>query len=85
MASKKTLKKSLNNMVFDIVEECFSIQLWAPEKSAQAETIIDDAADFQDQMLEKINSAKSKKDFKPIREQLENSAVTFIEKLNNLN
>ena len=85
MASKKILKKNLNNMVFDIVEECFSMQMWNPEKTSQTEGIINSAANFQDEMLTKINAAKSKSDFRPIRSEIENAAVDFIKKLNDLN
>ncbi len=85
MASKKILKKNLNNMVFDIVEECFSMQMWNPEKTVQTEEIIDAAANFQDEMLIKINAAKTKADFRPIRSEIENTAVDFINKLNGLN
>ncbi len=72
-------------MVFDIVEECFSMQMWNPEKTTQTEEIIDSAANFQDEMLTKINTAKSKADFRPIRSEIENAAVDFINKLNDLN
>lgn len=72
-------------MVFDIVEECFSIQMWAPEKTNKADAIIDEAANFQDAMLIKINKAKTKADFRPISEELETAAMGFITKLNGLN
>lgn len=85
MASKRYLKRNLNNMVFDIVEECFSIMMWDPTKSDKAEAIIDEAANFQDDMLIKINKAKSKAEFKPITSELENAAIGFITKLNGLN
>ena len=85
MASKKILKKNLNNMVFDIVEECFSMQMWNPEKTTQTEEIIDSAANFQDEMLTKINAAKTKADFRPICSEIENAAIDFINKLNDLN
>ena len=85
MASKKNLKKHLNGMIFDIVEECFTIQLFDPSKTEKADKIIDEAADFQDEMLIRINAAKSKADYKPIREDFEKAAIDFIKKLNSLN
>jgi hypothetical protein len=85
MASKKDLKKNLNNMVFDIVEECFTVSLLDDSKTVSAEKIIDETAEFQDSMLVQINRAKTKKDFGPIREKIEKSAIDFIEKLNGLN
>jgi len=45
---------------------------------------IDEAADFQDAILQKINGAKTKSDFRPIREEVEKAAFNFIEKLNSI-
>ena len=61
MASRKYLKKALNNMVFDIVEECFTIQLFDENKAEKTNVIITEAADFQDAILAEINKAKTKK------------------------
>lgn len=72
-------------MVFDIVEECFTVQIMDPSKIEKAEAIIDEAANFQDKMLTKINSAKTKADFRPICDEIENTAIDFIKKLNGLN
>ena len=58
MASRKDLKRNLNNMVFDIVEECFTIQILDESKTKEADAIIDAAANFQDAMLTKINASK---------------------------
>ncbi len=85
MASKKYLKRNLNNMVFDIVEECFMIQLMDPAKGEKCEALIDEAANLQDAMLVKINAAKNKADFRPLRAEIEQAAVDFIQKLNGLN
>ena len=32
MSSKRDIKKEVNNMVFDVVEECFSLQLYDASK-----------------------------------------------------
>lgn len=85
MASKRELKRNVNNMVFDVVEECFDQSLWDDKKSAKADKLIDEAADFQDEILEKINTAKTKADFKPIRAQIEEKAIYFVQELNTLN
>jgi hypothetical protein len=53
-------------------------------KTEKADTIIDEAADFQDLMLEKINSSKTKADFRPLRDEIEDAAIDFINKLNAL-
>jgi hypothetical protein len=85
MASRRTLKRNLNGMVFDIVEECFTVQLFDPSKTEKADQIIDEAASFQDTMLSKINKAKTRADFQPIQAEFEAAAENFILKLNGLN
>lgn len=85
MASKRTIKRDVNNMVFDIVDECFMFLINDESKTAEAEAIIDSAADFQEEILSKINAAKSKADFRLIRESLEKGAVDYINRLNALN
>jgi len=84
MSSKRNLKKDLNYMVIDIVEECFTVQIFDETKTEATDAIIEEAAIFQDTVLSKINAAKNKSDFKSIREEIENSAVSFVEKLNGL-
>jgi hypothetical protein len=85
MASKRYIKRNVNNLVFDVVEECFTMQLFNPELTEKADAIIDQAANFQDRMLEKINAAKTKADFRPIQEEIEKGAIEFIQQLNGLN
>lgn len=84
MASRRILKRNLNNMVFDVVEECFTIQLMDETKAKDADAIIDEAANFQDTMLTKINVAKNKADFRPINSEIETAAISFVNKLNAL-
>lgn len=85
MSSKRILKRNLNHMVIDIVEECFAVQMFDETKAEASDKIIDEAASFQDSILTEINKAKTKKDFAPIRTKIETSALEFIEKLNALN
>ena len=84
MASKRLLKKNVNAMVFDIVEECYTIQLMDDKKTEKTDKLIDEAADFQDSMLAKINAAKKKADYNAIREEVEKCAIDFVGKLNKL-
>ena len=84
MASKRVLKKNVNAMVIDVVEECFSIQLMDEKKTKATDKLIDDAADFQDQILNKINNAKNKADFKGISEEVETKAIDYVKQLNAL-
>lgn len=84
MASKRSIKKDLNNMVFDVVDECFMAMMAEGSVAEKAEKLIDEAAEFQDVMLVKINSSKSKADFKAVRNDLEKAAIDFVNKLNAL-
>ena len=47
MASKRTFKRHLNEMVFDIVEECFFLQLTDETKIKDTDKLIDEGATFQ--------------------------------------
>lgn len=84
MASKRDLKKALNNLIFDIVEECFSAQLYNEKKTEASDKLINEAADFQEEILSKINSAKSKAEFRAIREQIEEKADQLFDSVNAL-
>ena len=85
MSSKRILKRNLNNMVIEIVEECFTVQMFDETKATSSDKLIEEAAAFQDSILSEINKAKTKKDFAPITSKIENSALEFITKLNELN
>lgn len=84
MASKRSIKKDLNYMVFDIWDECFILMDINSANKEAAEQLIEDAADFQDEMLEKVNAAKGKADYKVIREGMSKAAIDFVNKLNEL-
>jgi hypothetical protein len=71
-------------MVFDVVDECFMAMILKDGNEAAAESLIDEAADFQDDMLTRINAAKNKTEFREIRQSLEKAAISFVEKLNAL-
>lgn len=85
MSSKRLLKKNLNNMVIEIVEECFTVQMFDETKTPASDKLIEEAAAFQDSILAEIHKAKTKKDFAPIASKIETSALEFITKLNELN
>jgi hypothetical protein len=85
MSSKRILKRNLNNMVIEIVEECFTVQMFDETKAAASDLLIEETAAFQDSILAEIHKAKTKKDFAPIASKIENSALEFITKLNSLN
>jgi uncharacterized protein YozE (UPF0346 family) len=85
MASKRIFKKNVNEMVFDIVEECFYLQLMDDSKTKKTEALIDETAEFQDDVLSRIYKSKSKKEFSEISVHVSEKAKYFVEKLNQLN
>ena len=84
MASKRKFKKDLNRMVFDVVEECFSVQLYNENKTQATNELIEEVIGFRNGMSEKINSAKTTKDFPVLKNDVEDAAVNYIHKLNSL-
>ena len=72
-------------MVFDIVEECFYLQLTDESKIKKSDKLIDEAATFQDDVLSRIYKSKSKKEFSEISAHVNEKAKYFVEKLNDLN
>jgi hypothetical protein len=82
MASKRTIKKQLNGMIFDVVDECFSVQLYKTAQTEATNKLIDEALDYRDEVLARIHQAKTKKDYPAIYESLEDKGVYFVEQLN---
>jgi hypothetical protein len=84
MANKRLIKKQLNGMIIDVLDECFSIQLYNESKTEATEKLIEEALSFGDDTLSKIHAAKSKKDFPAIRQTMEDKGVYFVEELNSI-
>ncbi len=80
MANKRTLKKVVNNVIYDIVEECFSAQLYNSGKTEACNAVIDEAAGLQDNLLSRISQAKSKADFKAIIADFEAQTEALYDK-----
>lgn len=85
MANKRDFKKNLNEMVFDIVEECFYLQLGDDSKTKKTEGLIDETAAFQDEVLGKIYRSKTKKEFSELTTYVGEKGKYFVEQLNALN
>ena len=84
MASKRNFKKQLNYMIFDVVEECYSIQLYNEKKTEVTNKLIDEAIEFRNNMMSRVHQTKSKKDFPVLREEAENASVDFVHKMNEI-
>jgi hypothetical protein len=85
MANKRTLKKSINSLVFDVIDECIYIQEVKPEKFEASEQLIDKAVNYYNNALSKMYASKSKADFRQVAADLDENAAAFVDELNSLN
>ena len=64
MASIKNLKKDINYVLGDIIEECYTWEILNPKADKKVtEAIIDEAIESFDNLIEKVN-AKNVEDYK---------------------
>jgi len=89
MASVKNLKKDINYVLSDIIEECYVWQILQEDdkKSAKAEKIIDETIDTFDALIEKVNAKNvdnRKTHFKAIGKELEEKANGLLAKIQKL-
>jgi len=88
MASIKNLKKDINYVLGDIIEECYIWEMLNPKSDKKAsEEIMDEAVEAFDTFIDMINDKKvenKKTHFKSIEVSLEKKAVELIGKINKL-
>ena len=92
MPNRRDIKKDINSVLGDVLEECYSEMLNHPETNdAKINAIIDEAVDLADDLIARVNSSKKLKSgkemkatFHTISEELQDKAISFIEKLNAL-
>ncbi|APD06137.1 hypothetical protein UJ101_00598 [Flavobacteriaceae bacterium UJ101] len=88
MASIKNLKKDVNFILADIIEDCLIWQLENPKKDAEeSEKIISDSIDTFDQMIVRINEKgveNKKVHFRAIVKDLKESVGSLLERVNKL-
>ena len=89
MASVKNLKKDINYVLSDIIEECYVWQMLQEDakKADKAEKIIDETITTFDELIEKINTKdieNKKAHFKGISAELEKKATALLSKIEKL-
>ncbi|MCK5638594.1 MAG: hypothetical protein KAH67_07775 [Flavobacteriaceae bacterium] len=88
MASIKNFKKDINNVLSDIIEECYVCQLTSDDKvSAKVDKIIDEAIKVFDDLIVKLNLKdvdNKKKHFKSIHADLDSNSAKLLKKLEKL-
>lgn len=88
MASVKNLKKDINYVLGDIIEECYAWELLNPKADTKGtEAIIDEAIVAFDSLIDKVHSKNidnKKTHFKNITLELEKTADKLLKKVNKL-
>ena len=89
MASIKNLKKDINYVLSDIIEECYMWQIMQDDtkKANKAEKIIDETITTFDALIEKVNAKNidnKKAHFKAISTDLEAKANALLAKIEKL-
>ena len=89
MASIKNLKKDINYVLSDIIEECYVWQILQDDakKADKAEKIIDESINTFDALIEKVNAKdveNKKTHFNAISKELEEKASGLLAKIQKL-
>ena len=92
MASRRIVKKNINGLIGDVIEEYYNSLLNDEVKSeAQVEKLVDECVDLADELISKVNSAKKlktraevKKLFAEVKDKLGDNVIGYIEKLDSL-
>lgn len=88
MASKRILKKNVNYLFGDLIDECYLWMLVNPEKDAsKANEVIDEAVEYYDSVMSKIASRdieNANQYFNLLNTEVEDKAVELVDKINAL-
>lgn len=85
MASKRTIKREVKKMVYDIMDECDYVIVTDGKKKDDAEKLMDETVTFYEDIISKINQAKGKEAFRKLIEEVNKAHLDFIQKVNALN
>lgn len=85
MSSIKLLKKKVKRMVLAVLDQGDGIMENDSRNADAADKIMDEAVDYLDEMMVKINAAKNKTDFRAIELEVNKREMEFKKKLNALN
>lgn len=87
MANIRDLKKIVNNELASVIESCYFWQLINVEQAEKADKVIDEAIDFFDKLIERINATniKNKKlHFQSIRVDLDRKVSELMNQLSKI-
>jgi len=84
MASKRLLKKRVKRIVYEVLDSCDYLIVNDHPSSDAADKLIDEAVDFHETTIGRINSAEDKKAFRDISADVDKANRNFTDKLNEL-
>jgi len=88
MASIKNLKKDINNVLGDVIEECYMWELMNPKADTKkSQAIIDETVGVFDTLIVKMsekNIENKKVHFNSVQSDLETTAAKLLEKVNKM-
>jgi hypothetical protein len=68
MASRRNLKKSINNLTFELVSECLTYRHFHKEKNhSKTDKIMEDLVTKRNELIMKVNNPMEKQDYKKNR------------------
>ena len=90
MANRRQIKKDINELLADVIDECYeSLYRNKGQNQKEVEAIIDEVVEVADSLIGKINAAQKlttrsevKKCYAEVKEELSEMTINFIEKLN---
>lgn len=85
MASIRLLKKRVQRIVIDLLDDCDYLIVSDSPNADEADRLIDDAVLFHDAILSRISAAKSKAEFRELVSEIDSKEEEFIERLNQVN
>lgn len=85
MASKRHLKKSINNLTFELVSECFTYRHFHPDQSAGVNEIIQDLVKTRNELVARVNQApQDSKELTPYFNSVVNEMRAMVNKLDKI-
>ena len=91
MASKRDIKRNINNVIGNFLDDCYSTMLTNPGKhDKEIEKIVDDAVDVADDLIARVNKSKTisgkdrKAHFNLINKHLQEKTTGLLKKLDTL-
>ncbi len=92
MASRRIVKKNINGLIGDVIEEYYNSLLNNEVNSEEkVEALVDECVDLADELIAKVNSAKKlktraevKKLFAEVKDKLGDNVIGYIENLDTL-